>query len=118
MIVKVKVHRAEGPNDLCGTWEFSGHQAETLANIKLREISRTAPKGGGHDKCDVTITLDSGEEITSRHDVEFNNIDGTVRDHAEKFLSFYVESDKADMLERRNPGFREYARKFLQALRA
>lgn len=94
MITQIVVVRAEGPNELCGSWTFKGPTAEDEANKKLRQISLTAPKGGGYDKCDVTVTLSSGEEFTTRHDVKLNDIDGTVYDHAERWLSYLVTSDK------------------------
>lgn len=83
-ITKVRVNRYEGRIDECGDVVFKGEDAEEMANEYLRKISLTAPKNAGYHKTGVAIVI----EIQSRHDVKFLDIDGTVREHALRWLRF------------------------------
>lgn len=115
MIVKVDVTRAEGPNDLLGSWAFEGQDCEAQANAKLEEISQTAPDSGGYDKCDVVVTLHNGETITCRHDVQRNNTDLSVREHAERFLRYYATA-KENWIEQKRPEMKKECIRLLELL--
>lgn len=72
MITEVFIHRAEGPRDdpTMRPVTFTGLDAEARGNAWLKKIARTAPAQGGYDKTDVTITLDTGEKLSGRFDVQ------------------------------------------------
>jgi len=90
-IVEVTITRAEGKHSECGSVTVKGDWAEELADLQLRRISQTAPRDGGYHKVDVRLKLENGEEVFSRHDVQRGDTDGTVREHAIRWLTWAVE---------------------------
>jgi len=94
-ITKVEIRRAEGPHHLCDqTFRvFEGQEAEAQGNAYLREISQTAPRGGGYHKADARTTFANGQVWESRFDVKHfsepdNDLD--VRQHIRDFLFFHL----------------------------
>ena len=85
------VKRAEGPTELCGTWEF---KTLVAADKQLWEISRTAPDSGGYDKTDVTVFFSDGQTIKMRHDIKRHDIDGTVAEHIITFSKWVIKNDE------------------------
>lgn len=67
-VTKIIIRRAEGPCTECRTVEAVGF---TEAEKILSSWSRTAPKGGGYDKCDFTIIYADGIEYKGRYDLTF-----------------------------------------------
>lgn len=94
-MAKVEIRRAEGPHELCDkTFRvFEGDEAEAQGNAYLREISQTAPKGGGYDKTDVRILFANGQKWQARFDVKhFSEPDNdtNLRRHVRDFLFFHL----------------------------
>jgi len=79
-ITNIKVVRGEGPIELTGEWEFTGPNALQLANNRLKEIARSAPKIGV-DKTDVVVDMDDGRTFKSRHDISYLDTDMRILEH-------------------------------------
>lgn len=122
---RVKVERAEGPCDLCGTREF---QTLAAANEWLAENSLTAPDDGCYDKHDFWIEWEDGQTYDGRVDVEHVSRGGAERlgAHVRYFLRFtYGMLEDSEVPKhltpheyraftaRRSEADRESARKFL-----
>ena len=112
-ITKVTVQRAEGPNTSdFSLHTFEGETAEAAANSFLREIAQTAPKTGGYDKCDLTVTLVSGDTIGLRHDVKHTSLpdnDTDVRQHLRDFLFYHLNPEQIPHVARMPKARREQA---------
>lgn len=85
-IKSIVVTRAEGPIDLCGTWEVKTLQE---ANEILATSSLTVGPIG-YDKHDVIIEWEDGYKWESRIDVEGIENDGAERigEHVRSFIRF------------------------------
>jgi hypothetical protein len=97
-IQKVVIERAEG---LTGHYtmkklEFTGDTAETESNCWLHEIAKTAPKTGGYDKTDVSVTLSNGQEYSFRFDVMHTSLsdnDTSIRQHMRRWFLFIARPE-------------------------
>jgi hypothetical protein len=69
-IKKVVLLRAEGPTSQCGEKVVAGDHIEHDVLDIFREWGRTAPKGGGYDKVDFTVTWEGDSEYRGRFDME------------------------------------------------
>lgn len=103
-VTKVKIRRAEGPRELCdGTFRvFEGEDAETQGNAYLREISQTAPRGGGYDKTDVRILFANGQKWDARFDVKHSSESDNDRDlrrHVRDFLFFHLYPEQIPWIQ-------------------
>ena len=111
--VKIEITRAEGPHEEVGKPEVCTREAYfgiwDCADRILIRWSHTAPKAGGYDKCDFTVTWEDGETYNGRYDlkhhaVEFPNLAKHVYDfamfHAGLWSSWMTEEQYRDFLNR------------------
>ena len=87
-IQKIVVDRAEGLIEECFQTE---HKTVDDANLRLIEISKTAPKNGGYDKTDVIIFFSDGDEWKARHDIQFGMIDETIENHWKRHFNYILK---------------------------
>jgi hypothetical protein len=92
----ITIQRAEGPTDLCTT---TVHTSFESAEQRLLTSARTAPKGGGYDKHEVTLEWADGSKYGLRVDVksiddEYPNLARYVVNE----LEFYAGRHKPDRL--------------------
>lgn len=86
-VVSITLERAEGPISECGA-SVMVEASETLdawgeANVKMAGMAISAPKGGGYDKMDFTITFADGGTYSGTYDLksaERPNLKRHVRD--------------------------------------
>lgn len=86
--VSIKLHRAEGMIHEIETVELKGDGCWKAAWSILFRWSGTAPRNGGYDKCDFTVTYEDGETYNGRYDLvhflkEGPNLERHIRDHVE-----------------------------------
>lgn len=96
------VNRGEGPCHECGKPQTVKTFDE--ANDVLRSWARTAPKGGGYDKCDFVVTYDNGDTYSGRFDLTEEHRTGSrlLEDHMRSMVRFYSGNGKpAHMTEER-----------------
>jgi hypothetical protein len=57
----------------------------------LKAWAKTAPEGGGYDKCDFTITYDDGETYSGRFDLQRDHMAGSnlLGNHVRLFCETY-----------------------------
>jgi hypothetical protein len=95
-IMTITIHRGEGPTEDCTT---TVHTSFESAEQRLVKSARTAPKGGGYDKHDVTLEWADGSKYGLRVDVK--NIDdeypNLVR-YVVRELEFYAGRYKPERL--------------------
>ena len=97
-IQKVVIERAEG---LTGDYtmkkvEFTGDTAEIETNCWLHEIAKTAPKAGGYDKTDVSVTLSNGQEHSFRFDMMHTSLSDNytnIRQHLRRWFLFIARPE-------------------------
>lgn len=90
-IAKVVVHRVEGPSNECVKKEFVGLGALTEAHRQMLRWSYSAPKDGGYDKCDFTVTFADGYVYQGLFDLTCTgrNISGnSVGEQMFQFMEF------------------------------
>lgn len=83
-VAKIIIRRAEGPCSECRTVEVADFPA---AEKVLSGWARTAPKGGGYDKCDFTILYEDGQEYKGRYDLTFER-EETLAGHMLNWLEW------------------------------
>lgn len=92
--VSILLNRAEGLFAECGpvmleTWHDSTPWAR--ANAMLLAWSHTAPKGGGYNKCDFTITYASGDTYEGRFDIcHLSHGAPDLAEHVRREVEFYT----------------------------
>lgn len=104
-IIQVEIVREEGPisDETKGKRTFSGDDAEPLANQFLRLISETAPKHGGYDKTEVTVTLVTGDVMKCRFDIKHHSCpdsDLDVRKHLIDTSTFPLYPERFPWVQR------------------
>ena len=91
-IAKVVVVRGEGPSNECNKpKEFVGVDAMFDAQMQMQKWSYTAPKNGGYDKCDFTITFEDGYVYKGRYDLTGSGRDSdedSIRTHVIRHVEF------------------------------
>lgn len=83
---RIYITRAEGFHHECDVTHVCDSFAE--ANVVLRWMARTAPEGGGYDKCDFYVIFQDGETYEGRYDLTWDDVfEGDLakhmRDHCE-----------------------------------
>lgn len=85
----ISITRGEGPSHQCG----KQHLFETFkkANSKLWDMSLTAPKEGGYDKCDFRITNEAtGFDYRGTYDLKHHSVEAPdLQRHIIGYLRFY-----------------------------
>jgi hypothetical protein len=127
-VVKVELDRAEGPVAECVKVELAGADAMMKAQVQMIRWSHTAPKDGGYDKCDFTVTFDDGQTYKGRYDlVRSGRNDGneTIAEQVRNYIGFLAGElrpawmDDAQWSSARcryeDNGLATEARKFLEA---
>jgi len=125
-VIKVIVHRAEGPSSECVAKEFVGVDALTDAQSQMFVWSRSAPKKGGYDKCDFWIHFADGRVYQGRYDLThtgWDDNDDSIRVHVWKFMKFISGQRRPGHLDDRRYGqvmkryehLKDDAIKFLEA---
>uniref|UniRef100_A0A6M3LXR4 Uncharacterized protein n=1 Tax=viral metagenome TaxID=1070528 RepID=A0A6M3LXR4_9ZZZZ len=94
-ITKIIVTRAEGLIEECIT---TVHTTIEEADMRLMQISLTAPKNGGYDKTDVCIMFDNGDTWKSRHDIKFGNIDEDIANHWRSNFNYILTLDPSKQM--------------------
>ena len=86
-VKEIVIIRAEGLSAECG----KKHTVTSFADSEriLSYMSRTAPQGGGYDKCDFTVTFEDGESYSGRYDLKYER-DETIAEHMTSFLMWYA----------------------------
>ena len=86
-VKEIVIIRAEGLSAECG----KKHTVTSFEDSEriLSYMSRTAPQGGGYDKCDFTVTFEDGESYTGRYDLKYTR-DETIAEHMRSFLTWYA----------------------------
>lgn len=95
--VSIHLHRGEGPRtpDVThlGTDPWAGNLTVwQRANHTLWRWAYSAPKSGGYDKCDVTVTWANGETYEARMDIKHPSCSGNDLDvaaHIRQHVGFY-----------------------------
>lgn len=110
--IEIIITRAEGPIWACVTKRFGGASCWKDADDWLATESRTAPKHGGYDKCDVFINFaedDSGEPTSfyTRYDlVHWSRGFPCLADHVISEITFYAgRAHPAHMTQERYESF-------------
>lgn len=90
--VSISLRRAEGRPVKCITVT---HDAKTgdvwaAARATLLGWARTAPEGGGYDKCDFWVRFEDGETYEGRLDLTRDGDDTDVARHMTAFLECYA----------------------------
>jgi hypothetical protein len=127
-VVKVELDRAEGPCDECVKVEFAGADAMMKAQTQMIRWSHTAPKDGGYDKCDFTVTFDDGQTYKGRYDlVHSGRNDGgeTIAEQVRNYIGFLAGELRPSWMDdsqwlracqrHEADGMATEARKFLEA---
>jgi hypothetical protein len=84
---EIRLERAEGPSPLPGPRTVASFEE---ADAVLREWARTAPEGGGYDKCDFRITYADGDTYEGRYDLTRGMDEGTLARHVQCHVLFYA----------------------------
>jgi hypothetical protein len=94
-VVSVFLERAEGPTELCRSWDFTSlHQAD----MQLRRNTPTAPKGGGYDKHDFVVIWADGQTYKGRYDLSGDEHNPSIGSHIYTFLTWIASDPKAESL--------------------
>jgi hypothetical protein len=104
-VTGIWLNRAEGPVALCGERSVRNF-AE--ANDVIRSWARTAPKGGGYDKCDFKVSYDNGDTYSGRYDMTYDDVCGAdmLQKHIRSNVDFY--SGKSRPLHMDEKRYRAY----------
>ena len=90
-ITKVWIARAEGRPSECIARTYEGPGSLKQADTELRSWARTAPEGGGYDKCDFRVTWEDGETYEGRYDlVRDDTVKASIGAQMVSFLRFYA----------------------------
>lgn len=105
-VQQIVINRLEGPIGCDSEYVVSSWSE---ADTALARESWTAPKSGGYDKTDFTITFENGHTYSGRYDlkhmsVEFPNLQAHVRD----FVRFSAGIDCPEHMTEES--WREYLR--------
>jgi len=85
-VTSITVERAEGPCEECVSVTVGSYDE---AREVIRRWSRTAPAGGGYDKCDFVVTFADGETYSGRYDMTADLKEGFIEDGIARHLAFY-----------------------------
>lgn len=85
-VARIELNMAEGKHAhksfTASTW--------AAADAKLREWANDAPKKGGYDKCDFTLTFDDGLTYQGQYDVVHTSVEyPSISSHVRAVLEFY-----------------------------
>ncbi len=72
--IRIYITRAEGFSHECDVTHVCDSFAE--ADAVLRFMARTAPDGGGYDKCDFAVRYADGETYEGRYDLTYDDVVG------------------------------------------
>lgn len=85
----IRLNRGEGPCHEC-------NKPRTVATFReataiLQSWALTAPKGGGYDKCDFTVSYDNGDTYSGRFDLTNDHRIGAflLEGHMTSMVRFY-----------------------------
>lgn len=88
-VKSIRLVRAEGPAEECDKPQTVSSWLE--ANRVLRQWSETAPREGGYDKCDFTITYEDGETYEGRYDLKHWSCEPPdLAEHVRGFVTFHA----------------------------
>lgn len=86
----IELERCEGRITECTTTTVTGPEVWEKANAVLSRWSRTAPKGGGYNKCAFVVTYEDGETYSGRYDlVHFSEERANLERHMREFCETY-----------------------------
>jgi hypothetical protein len=91
-VVSIFLERAEGPTDLCRSWDFDTFKQ---ANTQLEINAMTAPKDGAYDKHDFAVTWADGKTYAGRYDLSGDEQSPSIGSHIHTFLEWIAYDKKA-----------------------
>ena len=90
-VKEITIIRAEGLSSECGKKHTAKSYAE--AEAILTRMAHSAPKSGGYDKTDFTVTFEDGETYDGRYDLKYTR-DESLAEHMKSFLMWYAGETK------------------------
>jgi hypothetical protein len=90
-VKEITITRGEGPSSECGKKHVVASYDE--AEKVLTRMAYTAPKNGGYDKCDFTVTFADDETYTGRYDLKYDR-EESLTEHMMGFLEWYAGEAK------------------------
>lgn len=96
---EIVFHRVEGRTHECVPVTFNGSTLTVVGETcwdaterHIRQVSRTAPKGGAYDKCDVIVTFADGWQYRTRYDMQHPEyaVDARLAAHVRREWLFYA----------------------------
>jgi hypothetical protein len=106
--VSILLNRAEGPSRECGEKTFTGPDCWQQAHRQLRNWSYSAPKGGGYDKTDFTVTFADGNEYEGRFDLsrDWDQDAPSIEAHIHNHCTYHAGLHKSERQD--EDGYRRY----------
>lgn len=90
-VASVWLSRAEGKTVECERNRSRFFSSFVAANRELASWARSAPEGGGYDKCDFVVTYEDGETYEGRFDLTRDHRYGaSLEKQMNDFLRFYA----------------------------
>lgn len=90
-VKEICISRGEGPSSECGKKHVVSNYEE--AEKVLSRMAHTAPKNGGYDKTDFTVTFADNETYTGRYDLKYDR-EESLAEHMRGFLEWYAGEAK------------------------